>query len=54
MIIHNLIESENYIKEHNYKKIFSINLYCCQFTLYENATDCFHQFICYNYIFNRT
>jgi hypothetical protein len=33
--------------DHNYKKVCTMNLYCCQFDLFENALSYFHEIICY-------
>ena len=48
-MIYTLIESENYIREHDFTPTCSLNLYCCQINLFQNARSCFYQFICYYY-----
>ena len=40
---------ENYIRENNYEKTYSINLYCCQLNFYKNGIYYLQQFICYLY-----
>jgi hypothetical protein len=50
MNIENTIRyQEKYIKENNYKKICSFNLYCCELNFYKNGIDYLQQFICYIY-----
>ncbi len=44
-----LIRQNFYIKENNYIKTCGINLYCCEFNLYNNGIYYLRQFICYLY-----
>lgn len=46
-VTYTLAESEKYIKKHTFQKMWRINVYCCQYELYENTTNWFHQFIFY-------
>ena len=47
MMIYDVIERENYIRDNNFKKKCSLYLYCCQYDLYENAIQYYNQFMCY-------
>jgi hypothetical protein len=50
MNIENTIEyQKNYIRVNNYKKLFAVNLYCCELNFYKNGTYYLQQFICYFY-----
>ena len=46
-ILCNRGDIEVYKIDHNYKKVCTMNLYCCQSDLFENTFSYFHQFICY-------
>lgn len=39
--------SPEFIQQHKYEKIFSINLFCCQFNYYENVTHLLQELLCF-------
>ncbi len=44
-----LIAQERYIRDHNYIKMYGLNLYCCEWNFYRNSVYYLQHFICHIY-----